>query len=187
MRKTAVALVLGFALVAATARAARIADVEFPDRITIDGKSLALNGVGLRTKLVFKVYAGALYAEKTSADATTLIRSDQAKRMVLHFIHDAVDRGKLVDAWKEGFEENSKGSMALLRPSIDKFNSWMDDVKKGDRIEVTYLPGKGTSVSVKGQEKGTIEGKEFADAVFAIWLGQHPAHEGLKKGLLGGH
>lgn len=173
-------------LSAVTASAARIADVEFADRITVEGRTLALNGVGVRTKLVFKVYAGALYAEKTGTDATTLIRSDQAKRMVLHFIHDAVDRGKLVEAWKDGFEQNSRGSLALLRPSIDRFNSFMEDVKKGDRVEVTYVPGKGTTVAVKGQEKGTIEGKEFADAVFAIWLGQHPAHEGLRKGLLGG-
>ena len=185
MRKALPFLLVALAL-AAGASAARIADVDFPDRVTVDGKTLALNGVGLRTKLMFKVYAGALYAEKTSADASTLIHSDQSKRMVLHFIHDAVEKGKLVDAWKEGFEQNSKSSLSLLRPSIDKFNSWMEDVRKGDEIDVTYVPGKGTTVRVKGTEKGTIEGKEFGDAVFAIWLGEHPAHEGLRKGLLGG-
>jgi hypothetical protein len=50
----------------------------------------------------------------------------------------------------------------------------------------TYVPGEGTTVEVKGEEKGTIEGKEFADALFASWIGEHPATGKLKKGLLGG-
>lgn len=38
---------------------------------------------------------------------------------------------------------------------------------------------------VKGQRKGTIEGADFASALFSIWLGSDPADEGLKNGLLG--
>jgi len=47
------------------------------------------------------------------------------------------------------------------------------------------LPGKGTVVTAKGTEKGTIEGKDFADALFAVWLGPNPVQEDLKKALLG--
>jgi hypothetical protein len=32
----------------------------------------------------------------------------------------------------------------------------------------------------------TIEGADFARALFLIWLGKHPPNAGLKKGLLGG-
>ena len=31
-------------------------------------------------------------------------------------------------------------------------------IKKGDRITLTYVPGKGTIVSAKNVEKGVIEG-----------------------------
>jgi hypothetical protein len=32
----------------------------------------------------------------------------------------------------------------------------------------------------------TIEGKDFSDALFLVWLGAKPPTEDLKKGLLGG-
>jgi hypothetical protein len=60
------------------------------------------------------------------------------------------------------------------------------DVVKGDEILLTYVPGRGTVVTAKGVEKGIIEGKDFADALFAVWLGPNPAQEDLKRALLGG-
>ena len=56
----------------------------------------------------------------------------------------------------------------------------------GDDIVLTYVPGRGTVVSVKGAEKGVIEGKDFADALFSVWLGPNPVQEDLKLALLGG-
>ena len=40
-----------------------------PDTVTAEGKTLKLNGPGLRTKCIFKVYVGALYLEKPTYDA----------------------------------------------------------------------------------------------------------------------
>jgi hypothetical protein len=34
-------------------------------------------------------------------------------------------------------------------------------------------------------ERSVIPGKDFADALFSVWLGQHSADDGLKRGLLG--
>jgi hypothetical protein len=59
------------------------------------------------------------------------------------------------------------------------------DVTEGDPILMTYVPGKGVTVSIKGAEKGTVEGKDFADALFSVWLGPNPVQEDLKKALLG--
>jgi hypothetical protein len=39
---------------------------------------------------------------------------------------------------------------------------------------------------VNGAEKGVLELKDFADALFAVWLGANPVQEDLKKKLLGG-
>jgi hypothetical protein len=30
-----------------------------------------------------------------------------------------------------------------------------------------------------------VEGKDFADALFSVWLGQSPVDESLKNGMLG--
>jgi hypothetical protein len=40
-------------------------------------------------------------------------------------------------------------------------------------------------VTAKSVEKGVIEGKDFADALFSVWLGANPVQEDLKKALLG--
>ena len=57
-------------------------------------------------------------------------------------------------------------------------------VTKGQVLRPTYIPGKGTTVTGQG-EKALIEGKDFADALFNVWLGQHPVDGDLKKGMLG--
>ena len=63
----------------------------------------------------------------------------------------------------------------------------MADLEKGEEMAFTYLPGKGTEISVRGQSQGTIPGKPFADALFACWLGPRPdPGEEFKQALLGG-
>jgi hypothetical protein len=90
------------------------------------------------------------------------------------------------EAIEEGFEKNSKSQMGALKPRLAKLATMIPNVEKGDEILLTYVPGKGTVVSAKGAEKGVIEGKDFADALFAVWLGPNPVQEDLKKALLGG-
>jgi hypothetical protein len=60
------------------------------------------------------------------------------------------------------------------------------DVVEGDEIALTFVPDAGTRVSVRGTDRGTIEGRDFADALFAVWLGPNPVQEDLKKALAGG-
>jgi hypothetical protein len=64
--------------------------------------------------------------------------------------------------------------------------AYFEEIKKGEQFVFTYLPGAGTTVAVKGADKGTIEGKEFADALFRAWIGPRPGPgEDFKKKLLG--
>jgi hypothetical protein len=179
-------LLLALAALAPPAGALDTAGVPFPPQLSVEGKTLVLNGAGIRSKFFVKVYVGALYLEKKSRDAAAVVASDEAKQVVLHFLHSEVAKEKLVAAWKDGFEANSGPKMATLAARIAKFDAMMVDVVKGDRIELTWVPGVGTKVKVKGKEAGVVEGKDFADALFSIWLGPKPAQEGLKKEMLGG-
>jgi len=62
----------------------------------------------------------------------------------------------------------------------------MEDIKKEQQFVFTYVPGTGTTVDVAGATKGTIKGKDFADALFKAWIGPNPGPgEGFKKDLLG--
>ena len=166
-------------------QAKEVAGVSLPDTVTVEGKTLKLNGMGLRKKMVFKVYVAGLYLETPSRDAATVISSDQVKRMQLSVLR-SLSSHQVSEAIEEGFEKNSKASMAALKPKLEKLETMIPNVEKGDQILLTYVPGKGTVVSAKNAEKGVIEGKDFADALFSVWLGGSPVQEDLKKALLGG-
>jgi hypothetical protein len=170
---------------AASAISAReVAGVTLPDTAAVEGKTLKLNGAGLRTKMVFKVYVAGLYLETATKDPATLISSDQIKRMHLSILR-SLDSSKITEAISEGFEKNSKAQLPLLKARLDRLNSMIPNVEKGDQILLTYVPGRGTVVSAKNVEKGVIDGKDFADALFSVWLGANPVQPDLKKALTG--
>ena len=154
------------------------------DTATVEGKTLKLNGMGLRTKVMFKVYVAGLYLENPSHDAATVIAADEIKRIHLAIMRK-LSGSQITDAISEGFERNSKAQMPALQGRLDKLKGWVPDVDKGDSIVLTYVPGKGTIVSDGTTEKGVIEGKDFGDALFAVWLGANPAQTDLRAKLLG--
>lgn len=185
MKKTA-ALALGICLaIAAPVLPKEVAGVTLTDTATVEGKALKLNGAGLRKKVVFRVYVGGLYLENPSKNAATVISSDQVKRMQLSVLR-SLSTKQITEAIEEGFEKNSKAQLGALKARLEKLKTMIPNVENGEQILLTYVPGKGTVVSAKGAEKGVIEGKDFADALFAVWLGPNPVQEDLKKALLGG-
>ena len=175
-------LLLGLAAVAS---AGVVAGVTMTETMGVEGKNLKLNGMGLRTKVVFKVYVAGLYLETPSKDPAAIISTDQVKSIRLSIMR-SLKGSQVSEAIEEGFEKNSKAQMPALKARLGKLASMLPNVEKGDDILLTYAPGKGTVVTVKGAEKGVIEGKDFADALFSVWLGAHPVQEDLKKALLGG-
>ena len=161
---------------------------QFPDTVKLPEttESIALNGVGYRKKLFIKVYIGALYLPTKADSRDAAVKQDGPKRVLMHFVYDELSSEKLVNAWNDGFENNlSEDALAALRPRIDEFNAMFSTVKEGDEITLDYIPGTGTRVTIKGDNKGIIEGKDFNDALLDIWLGEEPADGGLKDAMLG--
>ncbi|MCA1582312.1 MAG: chalcone isomerase family protein [Acidobacteria bacterium] len=184
-RSSMFALLIVAAASIATAAAPAAAGVTMPDTVTVEGKTLKLNGMGLRTKVVFKVYVAGLYLETPSKDAAAILAADEVKSMRLAVLR-SLKGSQVMEAIEEGFEKNSKAQMPALKPKLDRLGKIVPNVEKGDDIVLTYVPGKGTVVTAKGAEKGVIEGKDFADALFSVWLGANPIQEDLKKELLKG-
>lgn len=167
--------------------AKKIADVEIEEKIVNgDGVELKLNGAGIRKKVFFKIYIAELYLENQQKEAQAVIADEGAKRVVMHFLYDEVGKDKLVDGWKEGFSANNDiETQKALQLRIDTFNAMFDeDMVKGDIIVFDYTPGKGTLVTIKGKDRGFIEGKDFNDALLSIWLGNKPVSSDLRKDLL---
>ncbi len=159
--------------------------VKMDDTITVEGKTLVLNGMALRKKFIFKVYVAGLYLEQKEKDANKILKEDKMRRVIMHFVR-SVGKKKIYNGWYEGLEDNTPNYSKELKSKFDKMCDMMEDMKDGGRIVFTYIPGKGTIVEVNGKTKGTIEGKDFADALFACWIGPEPGPgEGFKEDLLG--
>ncbi len=178
--------ILALFLAAGSAQAREQYGVRMPDTVTVEGRQLKLNGMGLRRKkMIFtiNVYVAGFYAEAPSKNALELVSSDQSKRMTLYMLRD-LDKGKITDALREGFEKNSKAALPVLKDRLDRLSAMIPDAKKGSTIVITYVPGTGTVLAGAG-ERSVIEGKDFADALFSVWLGRNAADDELKAGLLG--
>lgn len=187
MKHTAFAIVATLALVLAAlpASAASLAGVTLPDSAQVGGEKLVLNGLGLREKFFIDVYVAGLYLPGKQKSGTAILSADGPRHLEMHFVRD-VTKEQICEAWNESLAGNTPKASAELKKNFVTLCEWMGNVGDGDQMAFTYLPGKGTSVSVKGAEKGTIAGKPFADALFASWIGDKPATGNLKKGLLGG-
>jgi hypothetical protein len=96
-----------------------------------------------------------------------------------------VSREMFVQAVEMGVMRNSGLQMPRLRARLDLLEEALPALKKGEVLDMTYLPGVGTLVR-GGDQTMTIPGKDFSDALFSVWLGPKPVSPALKRQLLGG-
>jgi hypothetical protein len=163
-----------------------VSGVTMAETIEVDGQTLSLNGMALRKKFVVKVYVAGLYLATTSSSAEAILEADVPRQMVLHFISGHGTKKKMCDAWNDGLEANTPGATAELKQQFAELCEMMVDIKNGESMLITYIPGTGTRIDIAGADRGTIQGKEFADALLRCWIGPKPGPgEGFKKNILG--
>jgi Chalcone isomerase-like len=186
MRKTTVSFAaLTFVLLSLfQLHAATLAGVTMPDTAQVGSTNLVLNGLGLRSKYMVKVYVAGLYLEQKSSDAGAIIKADAPKRIVMQFLH-GVSKSEMADAFNEGFNDNSPDAVKTMKPDIDRFLAAVDGVKVGEQMVLTYVPGTGTTLAINGKDKVTIAGPAFGQVIFSVWLGPKPPTAAVKKGMLG--
>jgi hypothetical protein len=183
---------LMFALSAGLANALEIEGVKLNDTIALDhGQSrLVLNGAGVRHKMaVVKVYVGALYLTAKMTDADKIINDPGPKRVAMVILADEVTAKDLTASLNNALAANHiPAELALIEGRIRDLNRMMNSVgviKKGGTITLDYLPGTGTRIAVNGEEKITIKGEEFYQAMLRIWIGKKPVDGGLRNAMLG--
>jgi hypothetical protein len=183
-------LVLAAALPLA-ALAAEVAGVKLDDRTKLDagGPELVLNGAGVRTRFVVKVYVAGLYLTEKKGVAADAIALGGPKRVGITMLRD-VGAQQFNEALVDGFRaNNSAADVEKLKGALDELSGIMTglgEAKKGNAIALDFVPGTGTRVLVNGAPKGkSIAGEEFYRALLRIWLGDKPVDGDLKKAMLG--
>jgi hypothetical protein len=174
-------------MAAFSAQAVEIKGVKVDETAQVGGNALVLNGAGVRTKMVFKVYVAALYLTQKTSDATAVISDTGNKRVAMHFLRE-LSAEKLLHALDEGFEaNNSAAEMTAIEPQMKAFRAMMTSakmVKENDVILLDYTTA-GTQVSLNGKALGAMEGAAFNQALLRVWLGKEPVDASLKKAMLG--
>ena len=170
-----------------SAQALEVKGVKIDETAQVGSSTLVLNGAGLRTKMMFKVYAGALYLPQKQSDANAVINDHGNKRISMHFLRD-VSSEQLLDGMNEGFaDNNTQAEMTSIDAQMKIFQKMMvsaKEVKEGDVILLDCTTA-GTQVSLNGRLLGKIDGELFNQALLRVWLGDHAVDTNLKKALLG--
>jgi hypothetical protein len=182
-------VVAGAVLAASLASAAEIAGVKFDDTAKVAGKDLKLNGLGMRTKFIVKVYAAGLYLQDKKTTTPEVLKADGPRRVTLVMMREisSDDFGK---AFMDGLNANvDKAEKAAIVGQISKFGEMfatLDGLKKGDVLHVDWIPGSGTQCELNGKKIGEIvPDVAFYNAVLRIWIGGKPVDSSLKPALLG--
>lgn len=81
-------------------------------------------------------------------------------------------------------KRNAGMTMRALRRRLDLLESVLP-APKGNTLDFTYLPLRGTLVRGQCREI-TIPSKDFADALFSVWLSPRSSNRAHQHQLLGG-
>ena len=174
-------------LLAAPAFALDVGGVKLDDKVALGGQDLVLNGAGIRTRVVFKVYVASLYLPAKAADLSGVLAKGP-RRIQMNLLR-TLSPDQLVDALNDGLKENnSEAEMAAVKAQSDQLMAIMKafgEAKEGNVVTLDFVDGA-TVVGFNGASRGTIPGDAFNKALTKIWLGDKPVQADLKKALLGG-
>ena len=170
--------------------AAEVAGVTFKETTQVGGKDLVLNGFGVRHKFIVKVYATGLYLPTKKTATEEVFKGDGPRRMQLVILRD-ISADDFGSAFMAGINNNTdKNDKMKIVGQISKFGEMfasLPGLKKGDVLNLDYLPGTGTVCVLNGKQVGeTVTDVVFYNAILKIWLGEKPADKALKPRLLNG-
>jgi hypothetical protein len=170
------------------AAAVDVAGVKYQESLNVGGKELMLNGAGVRTKFIIKVYAAGLYLQSKESTTEGVMKAEGPRRIRLVMLRD-VSSDDFGSAFMSGLNANvSKDDKAKIVGQISKYGEMfasIDGLKKGDTLDTDYIPGVGAQSYLNGKKIGTaLPDIIFYNSVLRIWLGDKPADSTLKTRLL---
>lgn len=172
-----------------SAQAVEVGGVKLEDTTRVANQELKLNGAGVRTWAVFKVYAAGLYLPEKKKTVQEILDVTGPKRVRIVLLRE-VNNEELGQAFMDGLNANSDKAekakyvnqtikMGEIFASIPKLN-------KGDTITNDWVPGSGMHVLVNDKRVGEVlPDIAFYNAFLKIWLGEKPADRSLKQAWLG--
>ena len=169
--------------------AAESAGISMDETVVVGKQQLHLNGLGVRYKLVFKVYVAGLYLTGKKTSMAEVLAAAGPKRVSIVMLRD-VSNDEFGRGFMAGIRQNSdRAELMKITGPLIKFGELfasVPELKKGDVLTTDWLPGVGTQMQLNGKNIGDIIPDEsFYHALLKIWLGEKPLDNALKHLLLG--
>ncbi len=162
----------------------------FAREVMVGGQPLKLNGVGLRAVAWLKGYATGLYLGSKATTAAAVLADAGPKRLQLRMLQE-VPAEEFVKAFGKGVSRNTAAAeLPALQERMRQFDALvmgLKKVKKGDLVDLDWLPGQGLSFAYNGRALAApIPGADLYAALLRIFIGPRPVDPEMKAGLLGG-
>jgi chalcone isomerase-like protein len=172
---------------ASNAAAATLEGVTLPDTYTVDGKSLVLNGIGLRTLtfLHINAYVAGLFLPRPSHNAEQIMASSEPKVLVLKFMRSG-SKERIEKQYRNGEQANcGDGSCDRSdQADFERLVAAAPAVEAGDTS--TYIfTAKGVRVLANDRLIGDFANRDLAHLLLAGFIGKHPPSPQLRRQLLG--
>lgn len=189
MQGAAAAVLLASAFAQPAFAAVEAGGVKFADTASVGGQELKLNGAGVRTKIVFKVYALGFYLQEPKTTVPEVLNAAGPRRIQIVTLRDLTS-DEFGQAFMSGLSANTTmDERTRFLPQTKVFGEMFGAIpglKKGDVLVVDWLPGVGTQCTLNGKKIGeVVQDVGFYNAIMKIWIGDKPVDSSLKPKLLG--
>ncbi|MFD1215178.1 MULTISPECIES: TonB family protein [Microbulbifer] len=147
-----------------------------------------LNGLALEQQFNNDQYIAAVYSERLSDDANTLLDNNMPRSLQVRIVADRLSARRFRNQWMEGIAINNPSS--ILTGQADNMvtfaNLFSGRLVAGDQLRVDFAAGSGTTtVSLNDVELGVIEDREFFNTLLRAWIGPVPPSTEFREQLLG--
>jgi len=187
MRLMLIALTVLLALCSERGRAEVLEGVNVADSLVVDGRTLHLNGAGLRAVpiLGIGIYIAALYLPTPSHEPKAILAMPGPKAVVLHFLHGA-SKEQVEGQFRRGEHINcGEGQCdAAALPDFERLVAATPAIARGDTATYIYEPNR-VRVLSNGKPNGDYANGGLSHQLLLGFLGAHPPTERLKQQLLG--
>ncbi len=158
-------------------------EVCFPSRTTVGPSSVPLHNVAMLEIWGFDVYTAALYVPP-GVDTVDEVLRTAPKKLILHY-HRSIRAQQIIKAAEKALRKNPEINREVLDDRLQRMYTAFRDVDEGDRYELRHDPERGSILSLNGEVACVVEGNDFAEAFFGIWLSDTPLNATLRDALIG--
>ena len=174
-------------LFTAQAGAATMDGMTLPDTYPVDGQTLRLNGIGVRTLTIFsvKIYVAGLYLATPSHDAQQILKSSSPRVIMLKFMH-AGSKADIEKEYREGEKTNcgNGGCNPADEGDFERMVAAAPAVAVGDTSTFIFT-ATGFRVLANNRNIGSYSNTDLGERVLAGFIGDHPPSAELRSALLG--